>query len=375
MDILEQTKSSAAKMVRSDVYRLIEPYVFKPVSLELPVNKNDVVVRPTFGSICAADLRYYTGNRRPEALRKKLPMALIHEAIGEVVDPNGHDLQPGQRVVLVPNVPGYLYDPVRFPSPKACCRACGESGVGENHCANCRFLSSGHDGFLMSRVSHTRACVVPIPDGVPDRLATMSELASVAYNAVKRVQLPENAVFAIFGDGPMGYITAVVIQKMFDLPPERLFVVGKDDEKLAHYDFATCVNLTADPGLDALPPFDFGFECVGGAQSMKAIDDAIRIAQPGAEIFLMGVSETPIPLNTRDVLEKGLAIRGVSRSPRQDYPVVLEMMRDPVFKTRLDRVIAPVQPEFQNIDSLLALFNLATRKTLWGKIVFGFNLS
>jgi hypothetical protein len=34
----------------------------------------DIIVKPTKASVCHADLRYYTGNRRPEALAKKLPM-------------------------------------------------------------------------------------------------------------------------------------------------------------------------------------------------------------------------------------------------------------------------------------------------------------
>jgi len=41
----------------------------------------EVVVTPEITSICHVDLRYFTGNRRPEVLAKKLPMALLHEGI------------------------------------------------------------------------------------------------------------------------------------------------------------------------------------------------------------------------------------------------------------------------------------------------------
>ena len=60
-------------------------------------------------SICAADQRYYTGSRGRVVMKQKLPMALIHEAVGEVVyDPKG-EYQIGTNVVMVPNTPCLLY--------------------------------------------------------------------------------------------------------------------------------------------------------------------------------------------------------------------------------------------------------------------------
>lgn len=54
---------------------------------------------PEYLSICKADQRYYLGNRSREALKAKLPMALIHECVARVVfDPTGH-YKPGDLVV------------------------------------------------------------------------------------------------------------------------------------------------------------------------------------------------------------------------------------------------------------------------------------
>ena len=73
----------------SCAYLLVAPRVFEPVQLNIPVS-NEVLVRPTFLSICNADIRYYQGTRSAAVLAKKLPMALIHEAVGVVVrDPSG----------------------------------------------------------------------------------------------------------------------------------------------------------------------------------------------------------------------------------------------------------------------------------------------
>lgn len=357
-------------------YRLMEPFRFDEQCQLRDVVPGDVLVRPTMASVCAADVRYYTGSRRPEALRKKLPMALIHEAVGVVNDPLGSSLARGQRVVMVPNIPGYIHSPDLFAGPDACCRACGALGVGENHCANCRFVSSGYDGFLMDQLLHPMDCLVPIPEDVPDDVAVLSELVTVAYNAAKRVRnLPANAIFLILGDGPVGYLMAVILQQLYRLERERLYVVGLTEEKLKSFDFATTICLPDDPGLSTLPAFDVGFECVGGAPSMQAINDAIRCAQPGAELFLLGVSEEFVPLNTRDILEKGMTLHGVSRSPRQDYAPVLELMRHSVMQERLRRVLTFPRRTFSDVESLVEIFEAAAQKSAWGKVVFDYALS
>ena len=65
------------------VYRLKSPKFFEEAIEEIELN--DVVVRPTYLSICQADQRYYQGSRPSDILSRKLPMALIHEAVGEVI--------------------------------------------------------------------------------------------------------------------------------------------------------------------------------------------------------------------------------------------------------------------------------------------------
>ena len=65
------------------VYRLKQPKFFEESIDEIDLD--GIIVRPTHLSICQADQRYYQGLRPAEVLDEKLPMALIHEGIGEVV--------------------------------------------------------------------------------------------------------------------------------------------------------------------------------------------------------------------------------------------------------------------------------------------------
>ena len=86
------------------VYRLYAPRSFQPIVLDAPI-VDKVIVRPTYLSICNADQRYYQGTRSKEVLRRKLPMALIHEGVGEVVSDQTGVFSRGAKVVLLPNDP------------------------------------------------------------------------------------------------------------------------------------------------------------------------------------------------------------------------------------------------------------------------------
>ncbi|CAN5807824.1 hypothetical protein BH11MYX3_BH11MYX3_32160 [soil metagenome] len=66
------------KLGRSNVVRLTRPFSFDEREVLRTPDLTRVAVRPLLGCICAADLRYYAGQRSAEALRRKLPMALLH---------------------------------------------------------------------------------------------------------------------------------------------------------------------------------------------------------------------------------------------------------------------------------------------------------
>ena len=64
---------------------------------------------------------------------------------------------------------------------------------------------------------------------------------------------------------------------------------------------------------------DHAFEAVGGRASGQVIAQIIDHINPEGTIAILGVSEDPVTINTRMVLEKGLRILGTSRSGREDF--------------------------------------------------------
>ncbi len=144
----------------NQVYRLVSPRQFETVIVDEKIEQSDcIVVRPTYLSICHADQRYFTGSRDKKVMSQKLPMALIHEGIGEVIfDPKG-EFEKNQRVVMIPNTP-FEEDPV----------------IEENYLRSTKFRSSGYDGYMQEYVYLRRDRAVILPDNIESELAAFIEL-------------------------------------------------------------------------------------------------------------------------------------------------------------------------------------------------------
>ena len=286
----------------NQVYRLVSPHQFETVIVDEEIDKTDcIIVRPTYLSICHADQRYFTGSRDKKVLSQKLPMALIHEGIGEVIfDPKG-EFKKRQRVVMIPNTP-FEEDPV----------------IEENYLRSSKFRSSGYDGYMQEYVYLRRDRAVFLPDNIESELASFIELISVSMHAISRLDKVMNQnrqVFGVWGDGNLGYISSVLIKNMF--PQAKLIVFGKHRDKLDYFSFADETYQ-----VDEIPAnleISNAVECTGGMGSQDAINQIIDLIKPQGVIALMGVSEHFVEVNTRMVLEKGLTVLGSSRSGREAF--------------------------------------------------------
>ena len=122
--------------------------------------------------------------------------------------------------------------------------------------------------------------------------------------------------------GNLGYITAVFFKTMF--PDTKLYIFGVSKDKLSDFTFADATYQVSD--IPENMELDHAFECVGGAGSGKAIDQIIDFIKPEGTISILGVSEYPVPINTRMILEKGLDVY-----KRQAYPFRRRRERKPDF--------------------------------------------
>lgn len=334
----------------NQVVRLTSPRQFEVFNIEEEVNDQTTIVRPTFLSICHADQRYYTGSRDKEVLRKKLPMALIHEGIGEVVLDKTGTFEPGQRVVVIPNTPTEKSETIH-----------------ENYLPSSKFRSSGYDGLMQEYVYSNPDRLVPVPDSLPSVVAAYTELISVAMHGISRLESRINTdeeVFGVWGDGNLGFISSLLLKRVF--PNSKIYVFGKNSDKLQYFSFAHAVFQ-----IDEIPAdlkISHAIECVGGMGSQDAINQIIDHIKPEGTISLMGVSERPIEINTRMVLERGLTLFGSSRSGREDFEKTIQFLHEhPNACKRLEGLVG-INEVITDISQVGPFFEKELQNT-WGKAV------
>lgn len=326
------------------VYRLVAPRVFEPVQVDVAIDGKQVLVRPTYLSICNADMRYYRGSRSAEVLEKKLPMALIHEGIGTVLYCPSGQFPRGQRVVMLPNAP---------------CEK--KPHIAENYLRSSKFCGSGFDGFMQETMVLPESRLVALPDCLENEIAAFTELVSVGVHAVKRfdsIAHGSRESIGVWGDGSLGFIVSLVLKTMF--PQAKVYVFGRNGSKLGDFTFAdgTYLTYSAPKGLQ----LDHAFECCGGDGSVTAIEQIIDMVKPEATVSLLGVSENPVAINTRMVLEKGLRLFGSSRSGRRDFLDVISLYQQhPEMPKYLESLVNQVV-EVHSVADIAAAFEEDLRK-------------
>lgn len=301
------------------IYQLVAPGSFSVKFDDLSLD-DQVIVKPEYMSICHADQRYYMGQRQREVMERKLPMALIHEACGTILYDPSDTYKTGEKVVMIPNVPGKK-----------------GSVILENYASDAAFLSSGKDGFMREYVGLPADRLVSCK-GIPERTAAVTEFISVAAHSIRRFRRASHEIrdrIGVWGDGSLAFVTANLLKMEF--PGSRIIVIGKNPMKLSYFSFADETYIRDDLQHDLA--IDHAFECCGGDGSYYAIDDIIRYINPQGTVMLMGVSENKVAVNTRDILEKGITMVGSSRSGKEDFVKAVAYLRDQRFCRRLELIL------------------------------------
>ena len=87
----------------------------------------------------------------------------------------------------------------------------------------------------------------------------------------------------------------------------------------------------------------------------------------------MGVSEYPVPVNTRMILEKGLRMFGTSRSGKADFEKTIEMYeKHPEIVRYLRRIVSNVV-DVKNYNDISNAFEADIRKS-FGKTIMHWNI-
>lgn len=265
-------------------------------SLAKPVIQADeVLLRIKSVGLCGTDLHIYHGGM-------KVPQDAVlgHEFSGviEELGKNVSHLRVGDPVVAEHVVT---------------CGKCTYCSRGKpNLCVVAEVIGVHRPGALAEYLALPASLVYPIPRSMSFDEAALIEPLSIALYAVREESFPLGKKVAVIGQGPIGLLIDQVLRLA------GAFVVGIDvrDTTLQFAKEKHWVDHTINPEKESLAEavkklteggFDTVYEVVGKEETAEM---SLEIARKSANIFYLGVFESPAKLDLMQIVRKELKVRG-----------------------------------------------------------------
>ncbi len=261
---------------------------------------SDVLIKVKKSAICGTDVHIWKWD---EWAQSTVPVPLVtgHEFFGEIADIGSAvtRYQSGQRV----SGEGHIV-----------CGTCRNCRAGRGHlCRNTKGVGVTYPGSFAEYVCLPQENVVPIPDDVPDEIASIFDPFGNAVHTALSFDLVGEDVL-VTGAGPIGIMGALVAQRagarkvvITDINPYRLdlarklgveYVVNAQDETLDQV--MKRVGMTEG--------FDVGLEMSGAPTAMR---DMIHFMNNGGKVALLGIAPKGFSIDWHEVIFKMLHIKGI----------------------------------------------------------------
>lgn len=272
---------------------------------------DDVIIRVAANGICGSDLRALS---TPPQMVYEPEVVIGHEFVGEIAEVGAEvtDLAIGDRVTAVPNIN---------------CQVCWYCRSGHlNLCENFVHIGSMRNGGAAEYVSVPQRLVVPIPDGLSDRMATLTEPLACVLNGTRAAAVHPGETVLVLGGGPIGLLYTMI----FKAAGARV-VVSEPSEHRARLAAAVGADVVLDPGDGDIPAAtreltdgrgaDVCVESVG-----MLLGDAIRAARKGGKVLVFGVNERAVAeFAVTEIVYSELHLHGVYIA-KGTFPLAVELL-------------------------------------------------
>ena len=286
-----------------------------------PLAAGEALVRVTLSGVCNTDLelvRGYAGFRG----------TLGHEFVGVVEDGGGGAIARGERVVGEIN---------------AGCGTCARCASGDaRHCPTRTVLGIvGRDGAHADLLRLPARNLVRVPGAVSDRRAVFVEPLAAACGVLERCPLERGMRVAVVGDGKLGLLCAMVLQRAGFAP----VLHGRHAAKLAIA--GDCgVATTVVHGPVAARDFDVAVECSGAPGGLEL---ALSLLVPQGRLVLKSTFHGLASFDTARVVVDELQIVG-SRCGR--FAPALRLLEEAGDAVPVERLVSAVLPLAQGLEAL-----------------------
>ncbi len=259
-----------------------------------------VLIRIDKVSICGTDLHIYNWDEWAAAT-VPVPLTVGHEFVGriEALGEGASGFEVGQRV----SGEGHIV-----------CGTCRNCRAGREHlCRNTKGVGVNRPGAFADYLVIPQHNVYPIPDSIPDRIASVLDPLGNAVHTALSFDLAGEDVL-ITGAGPIGLMAAAVCRHVgarhvviTDLNENRLQLAARMGASRAVVaGRESLAGVMEELGMKE--GFDYGLEMSGSGAALR---DMIGALNNGGQIGLLGIYHGDVTVNLNAAIFKGLHLRGI----------------------------------------------------------------
>lgn len=298
-----------------------------PAPQAADVRDGEVLVRVRAAGICGSDLHVDDWTSSYTFIAPSLPVTIGHEFVG--VAQSGP--LAGRRVVVRPSVT---------------CGVCAACTAGEfDRCEQRRGIGMTRDGAFAAWVRVPQRNCVPVPDGVSDELAALTEPLTISMQALRIAGDVKGARVLVMGPGTIGQGIAALARRA---GAAQVVVSGFDDAvrlaALQRMGFTQQVDVAGGSLADGVAAFmdghrfDVVFEATGVPET---IQDALPLLRRNGVVVVTGIHARPLTLDLTPLVRNQHQLRGSFRPPESDWPLALDLMQElaPVLEPMVSHVL------------------------------------
>ncbi|MFB2876984.1 zinc-dependent alcohol dehydrogenase [Floridanema aerugineum] len=270
-------------------------------------DSEEIIIQVGVATTCGTDLKVWRRGGHAKMLRP--PTLFGHEAAGRIVA-IGKDVQGwqiGDRVVANNSAP--------------CMNCFFCQGKEYSLCPNLTWNNGTFAEYLKIPAQIVKHNLLPIPDDLPDGLASMTEPLACVLHGMARSNIKRGDRVVVIGDGAIGLMfVAAIAQSPVPNPQSPIFLFGGNDrrleigQKLGATQTFNYHQITDIPTVVKELTEGWGADVVIEATGVPAVwESAIACARPGATVNLFGgcPRDTTITVNTEQLHYSELTLKGV----------------------------------------------------------------
>ena len=280
-------------------------------------NEGEVVIQVAAATTCGTDLKVW--RRGGHAKMLKPPTLFGHEAAGTIVALGAGvtGWQIGDRVVA------------NNSAPCLTCFFCQRQEF--SLCPDLTFNNGTFAEYLKIPAPIVKQNLLPIPDGLPDAVAAMTEPLACVLHGVARSNVKPGDRVVVLGDGAIGLMfVGVLVQQ-----GAEVFLLGGNDSRLETGTKLGATQTFNYRQVNDLPTLvkdltdGWGADVVIEATGVPAVwETAIACARAGATVNLFGgcPKNTTITVNTEQLHYSELTLKGVFHNTPHYVRAALDLL-------------------------------------------------